>query len=536
MEENKLRPRRKRRDRFYLYYAALCGALILILMVGIIIFYDFIGEYEDSLPKRVAERYINSLDVASLSEILSRDVEDRASGFEAGDAVNDALASAVGEGIVFTECVGEDTPAYDVFCGGKLMKVRLRETDGGRYGFARYEVAEAEIYPEWVEGRFSDASVIVPASAALRINGVTVTEKYKTGKEYESAALSPLDPADRTLVEYSVRGIFGPVVITGEYGGEPLTFGRLKESPVYYSDFNVPSLRDYTIKVPSSAEVKLFGHALPDELITNTLGLTELVTEFEAAKAPTLSVYTVKGVLSQPEVTVTLAGEALTPDSSNDTRCDFSYPDTARLAYTVKVPAGMRLFCNGIEVGEGYRTASGGKYVSPYEQYGATETFDTYSIPLYLTPEFRVSNEAAVVESAGREVTFYPVPSEAEEAEIRELAETFAKLFIKYSLQGGSERVRANLDVCLSYTLSGSSAYKLLKSTFNAFRYNSNYKIKKDDTTVRDLVRYSSKCVSVKVDFDSLGTVYKYEKPASGTYYMVWVKSGGEWKLAVFNM
>ncbi len=528
----------KKRSVFYICYAALCGLIVIVLICGVFIFYDFIREYENSLPEYVAKEYVSTLQEPTITNLLKDELDERRSGFEAENALSSIVSQSVKEGVVFTECVGEELPTYDVYCGGKMMKVRLRVSRTGKYGFSHYEVESAEIYPEWINAKFINAVVIVPDNSTVAVNGVSVTEKYKTNAKYKSAVLSPLEKTDPTLVEYKIENIFGPVAVSGDYGGGSLSFSCIEDNGlnIYYSDFDIPGLVDYTLKVPSNAEVMFNGKMLSSELITDSVAMTSLVSEFETDRAPLMSVYTVKGLISKPEVTVTFNGETLAPLSFDNAHGEYSFPASALPDYTVKVPIGMRLFCNGIEVNPSYITESTCLYDSPYAAFAATERYNLYTIALFNSPEFTVSAANAAKSVQGYAYTFYPLPNESQDSEIRSQAELFTELFVNYSMQGGSARVEANYNKCMQHVLSKSDAYNMIRNTLSSFKFNSTYTVTKFERSVYDLAKYSDNCFSVKVDFDVFGVSGKYEKPSVGTYEMVWVKSGGNWKLAVFTV
>lgn len=518
---------------FWFWYGAVCALIAAVLAVLIALFYGFIREYERTRPEHVVESYVNALDGQTLTKMFGDQISARASGFEAEDAASAELNRAFEQGIVFTECVGGDNPAYDVFCGGRLMKISLRQKSAGKYGFVYYEVGGVEFYPDWAGNRCTSARVIVPAEAELEINGLPVGERYRTGVEYRSAVLSGYETADPALVEYRVEDIFGPVEVTGKYRGQALTFSGSARDGVYYSDFALPSLFDYTVMAPESAKVTFNGRELTDDFLTQTVRLPEAVSEFEAGRAPFYRVYTVKGLLFDPAAEAVLDGKKLDLLSSERTKCVFAMPGSD---YTVRVPHGVTLYCNGVGVGEAYRFENAGLYDSPGEGYPSTVRYDLYTLTLCSEPTFTVSTENSVCRQSGNQTVFLPALDDGNDRLMRAEARLFAELFIKYSLQGGSKVVKANYDECMKHVLPGSEAYQTIAATFNAFKYNSSYNIEKMETKVYDLIRYSDDCCGVKVDFESLGVSSSHEKPANGTYTMIWILSDNQWKLAMFSL
>lgn len=524
-----------KKSRFYICYAVFCAVLVFTMSCGIGIFYDFIREYEQSLPEHIAESYIDSLDGAKFSDIVTPEIASRASGFETDDSIGTMLADAIGEGVTFAECIGEDNPAYDVYCGGRFMKLTLTKTSGGKYGFSRYTIASTEIYPEWIENRFSTITVIIPEDASLSLNGKPVSSEYLTEERYESASLTAFDRVNSSLAAYKITDIFGNADVSGEYHGESLSMTKLGENS-YYSDFDISSRFDYTVKAPTDAKVTLNGITVTSDYITGSEEKTSICSEFDKA-TPKLSLYAIPGLLDIPEVDVTLDGSVLSPIESDGTHSSYDYPDSYKRSYTVRVPRGMTLFCNGIEVGHEYVTEENVAYDKPTSAVGISVSarYDVYTVGLFCDPEFKVSGENAAVEADGFNFMFFPVPSSSESKEIHNMAQIFTELFVKYSYEG-SKYVRSNYDNCMKYVLSGSDADALITATLTSMIYNSNFKVDKLETKIYGLVKYSDDCISVKVDFESHGKYYRYEKSADGTYTMLWIKRGGTWRLAGFTM
>lgn len=528
--------RQKKASKFYIFYALLCGVLIFSIACAVGIFYDFIREYEKCLPEHVANDYITSLDGEQFAEIIAPVLENRSSGFETPDALGKTLAYAMTDGVTYAECIGEDAPTYDVYCSGRLMRVRLEPASSGKYGFTSYEVASAEVYPEWLEDRFTEVTAVIPDGAVLTLNGLPVGSEFLTGEKFESSSLSVFEKKGEQLVTYEITDILGDASVSAEYRGEKLKITPLGGN-TYYSDFDLASRFDYTVKAPIDATVTANGVSVTAADRTATEKLDAVQNEFEPDTAPELAIYTLKGLLDKPEISVTLGGEALAPSVSDGSHAEFAYPDSYRHYYTARVPDGMTLYCNGIEVGEEYMTDDKYDYTAPSSAEGVkvTEKCVVYRVGLFGEPEFTVSGSGAVSEKDGDVVTFYPLPSKSENSEIRALAQIFTELFVKYATENGS-KAQTNYDAFIGYVQSGSEAYKIITVTLDSMKYNSPFVVKTLTTDIHDLVKYSDSCIAVKVDFASHAAYYKYEKDANGTYEMVWVKKGGEWKLCGFTM
>lgn len=526
---------RARRDKFVLCYIAFCAVLVFIISLGVGLFYDFISEYEKTLPEHVIESYIDSLGKSTAAFLDIEAIKKNASGFETEESVAETLSEATEEGLTFTKAVGEDD-AYDIYCGGKFLKLTLATEEEGKYGFPVYRVAAAELYPEWIENRCAPVTVIVPEGTSLTVNGAPVDGGYMLDEKFESTSLSEFDRKGHALVTYEIKDVFGCVTVSGIYEGEELRMSELGEG-AFCSDYDLTSRADYTVTAPEGAAVKVDGMPVSDEYIVGSEEAEALRTDFEPEQTLKLNVYKLPLLLGTPSVEVTLDGEALTPTQPDGTSYFYAYPDSYKKAYTVKVPVGMKLFCNGIEVGDSYVTEADGTYASPLSSGAAavTERCRTYTVFLCHKPEFTVSSSDVTVTEDGASYVFYPLPTDAQRDAVGARAQAFTEQFIRYNMQGFSG-LDANYSACLSYTLAYSEAYEIVAGTYYAVMYNDTYNITKLTTRVYDFARYSDTCVSVKVDFESHGALWTYEKDNNGTYTMVWVLSGGAWRLAGLSL
>ncbi len=536
-QQSTLKSRRKRthRDRFPLCYAAFCAVLVFAVSCGVGMFYDFISEYEKTLPEHVIESYIESLGKSSAYFFDIEEIRKSASGFETEDSVAKTMSEAAKDGLTFTRS-GDDEDAYDIYCGGKFLKLTLTSDETGRYGFPVYRVATAEIYPEWIAERRSPVTVIVPEGTSLTVNGAAVGDKYMLEEKFESTSLSEFDRAGHALVTYEIGNVFGGVDVAGTYNGEDLKMTELGEG-AFCSDYDLASRRDYTVTAPEGAVVKVGGVTVTSDCIVGSEEAEALRTDFEPGKTPKLRVYKLPAMLGTPELEVTLDGEALTQPQPDGTSFFYPYPDSYKKAYTVKVPVGTALYCNGIEVGDGYITEADAVYGSPLTSGAAsvTEHCVTYTVHLCHEPEFTVSSEEAAMDADGTSYVFYPIPTDAQRSAVGALAQSFTEQFIRYNMQGYSG-LDANYSACMSYTLAYSEAYEIIAGTYYAVMYNDAYSVTKLTTRVYDFAKFSDTCISVKVDFESHGVLWTYEKDNNGSYTMVWVLSGGVWKLSGLSL
>ncbi len=544
-EETIKAPKRKKLSAFWIFYISFVVFLALVIGVGAAFFYGFIDAYENSLPAHVADDFIAALDGEALTAILNDTYDAVRSGYETGEALADICEASLSEGISYTECASEYTdeaPVYDVYCGGKMMRLYLSSYDSGRYGFLSYATEKTVVYEDWFDEYASSVDFIMPDGASATINGVVVGEECLTGATYDSESGSIFENPDDYglfLEEYFISGIIGDATLLAEYNGYELEFTELG-GEVYWSDYVFDTAEAFTVTAPEGAVVSINGVELGDGYIKDETVCDATLSEFESEEdLPTFVEYEVSGLIFTPTVTASYEGEELTVISSTDSQCVFDAPDSMRKSYTVIVPEGDTLYCNGTAVGAEYITDESHTYefpdtASPYVSSGLTGVY--YCVAgLYGEPEFTVSGGNEPTSSDDGTLLFYPSPSESAASDLRDAAINFTECFADYTYDG-YEYVDENYERVLSLTLEGSDAYSIIELTYVAIRYTNQYVIDKMEAEVTDIVAYSDKCWGVTVEYSShaVGTWYRdeYEKSAEGTYEMVYVLSGGEYKLA----
>ncbi|MCD7746767.1 MAG: hypothetical protein LUI61_00205 [Firmicutes bacterium] len=538
----------KRLGAFWIFYFSFVVFLALVIVVGAAVFYDFMDAYEGSLPSNAAGDFLASLDEDTLAGLMETSYNDVRSGYEEDDTLGVICAAVLDAGLTYTECAAEyssESPVYDFYCGEPLFRLYLSSSDDGSYGFLSYSVDKTEVYSDWFADEAAEIAFVVPTGTDAEINGNAVTSLYLTGETYESGAGSAFENlADYGLYleEYSVSGIIGEVTLTAEYGGSALSFA-LSDDGVYTSDFVFEKTRTYTVYAPAGAAVAINGVLIGEEYAVSCGDVSEylVISEFESADAPPrYAAYAVSGLIFAPEVSAACGDYALAAAYTGDNECVFDVSDEMRADYVVIVPSGVTLYCNGTAVGEDYKTAENYTYETPSTaaKYVKEEIAGSYYTVagLYAEPTFTVSQSDAV-EKCGEDGTlmFYPAP-DAETAEaLRAAALEFTEKFAEYTYSGYT-KVDATYAAVLALTLSGSDAEDIIEMSYNAIRFTNAYTIDLFETDIYGIVEYSDGCWGVSVDYSSHASWSKYEKSAEGTYELVYVLSGGKYKLVSIVM
>ncbi len=522
---------------FWRSYIILCAVLLVLLVALTAFFYDYIKAFETGRPEYAVKEYVSLITKDDIISSVSSALDGALSGYEAEGAVSSAVSAALEKnGLSYVRAFSDDAdaiPKYDVYCGEKLFTLTLAVTSGGKYGFENYTVTGADVADEWLNARKTTVSIIVPSGAETTVNGKTLLPD-RLVETFSPETVSEFEKDSFALNMYEIADVFGDLDARSTLGGEKLPLDN-PSAGVYTSVFDsVDSV--YTVIAPKGAAVTVNGIALTDKYITGIAIPTDAHT-FESETDVRCDVYSVKGLRLIPTVSAMLDGVSLQTSESEIYDSAFIYPDSYKKTYTVTVPDGAILYCNGVSVGDEYKTGSSELYPLPdsAKKYASSSEYGIeYAVTgLYAEPKFTASYSDGAVCVGGKTEdgwNFYPQASGKEIEGLEAVSKSFTVDYIDYFYEGWKQ-AEENYNTVIGYTKNGSAAYKTLKGTYDAMKYSDTFKLDKLEMKVYDSVKYSSDCYGIKVYFDSHGTYYKYDRTSVGTYTMIWVIDGGEWSL-----
>lgn len=525
---------------FWRSYIILCAVLVFLVSALTVFFYDYIKAFETGRPEYAVNEYVAGITETDIVSHVTSALDGKLSGYETDGAIASEVASALAEHeLSFVRAFTDETetvPSYDVYCGEKILTLTLSVTDGGKYGFDNYAVTGVTAADEWIDARKTSVSIVVPSSAELTLNGKAVGED-RIVSEFSPETVSEFEKDSFKLRMYEIADVFGSLDVASVSDGAKLPLDNPAKG-VYTSVYDaVDSV--YTVIAPEGAEVTLNGTVLTEKYVTGLAIPLDAYT-FESETKMRCSVYSVKGLRLVPTVMATLDGETLSSTESDVYDSAFAYPDSYKSSYTVTLPEGATLYCNGVAVPESYAAGASDKYPVPDSAQKYAKPSDhgvNYVVTgLYAEPTFTASYADGTSCVGGKTDggwCFYSRPSSSETETLEDMAYLFTRLYVKYSYEG-TDYTEANYNAVLEHVKSGSDAYKTMKASYSSMIYNSNFKVDKLEMGAFDAVKYADGCYGIKVHFDSHGKYYKYEKVSVGTYTMIWIVDDGQWLLVDF--
>lgn len=525
----------RKKDNFWFIYALLCSFLAVLIISVTVFLYDYVKVFEESRPEHAVRKYAESLSAEEIAEEFDAEY----SGFEKSGALTDVIKKILSENeITYSEVISDASEnVFDLYCDGKLMTVTLVEGEEIKYGFSGYSIGEKTVYESALEPYLSSLTVIVPETAALYINEIKVPKEYINGEKFADATVTEFERGEEfrlALVSYEIDGLLGEYDVRAvDENGEIILENQ---SLGVYTSVSSAAESVFKVTAPKNASLTVNGIEVAEKYIKETVPATD-ANIFESETAPEIALYEIVGLRYKPTVTAVLNGNELPSLIDGEGNVTFEYPDSYKASFSVRAPLGVTVLCNGKPLGEEYLAADGegiyglpesvSKYAKPDVSYVTYTVGGFYGTPKFATEDGNVSETVDGVQS------FFKAPNSDTQEIIRNKAQDFTELFMKYSYEG-TDFTKANLAAVLEHVKADSSAYKIIEVSYESMRYNSNFKVDKLETEIYDFIEYADGCYGVSVDFDSHGMYAKFEKVAVGTYRMIWIVEDGKWLLAEF--
>ena len=184
--------KRKTVRKFPIFY--LCLLLFVLLaavavFIGIRILTDWLADYEQSLPKHVAEEVFSEWYQGDFAEKLLKKVDFSVSPFESmGDAADKLKEKIGGNEITFgSVSTGmSDDKKYNVRAGdAKISSFTLKKTgEKSKHGSDLYSLAEMKVFLDQPVKK----EILVPDGYSLMLNGKNVGDDYRTETGIETTS------------------------------------------------------------------------------------------------------------------------------------------------------------------------------------------------------------------------------------------------------------------------------------------------------------------------------------------------------------
>lgn len=242
-----------RRHRFAIALTIYTAVLLLLILAGLFLFWQYIAAYELSLVDGVMEDYLAD----GLAEDINRDIDRFASAhetvFESAGDISAFLRSAVEGGeLTYRKAPQEYTaeePVYSIRLDKReLGRVYFRSYSGGAldFGFSRWFVHRTELD---LDGFYREYTVFAPSEAPVTLNGKLMTTANCSVAFEEPEELLPYsrELSEMPLYMLYTFSAISPVQVSLSSGGDEYRLSQ-DESSFTVTQVCPPDLSDQLYK------------------------------------------------------------------------------------------------------------------------------------------------------------------------------------------------------------------------------------------------------------------------------------------------
>jgi len=527
---------------FWRGYIVFTVVLLVIVAVGLGVFYDFIRAYELSQPEHAAEEFVRSFDDNQLAEWIREEASSLTLTYESADIAAQALirtASELEDDYSWQREYGtaSDVPIFRLMrqdvCVGRFT---LKESKDGKYGFSTWSADKGNAVLDTLAEETGTYTVYAPADAIVYVNGIEARGKDCVSQNAVYPYLHSMDKKDaiRAAV-YSVIGLFEEPTITCIRNGEVCA----AETEDGITRFRVPEdqFPKYIIRAPHGAEITVNGQPLTEDYRSEAL----VPYSYHALEAgmnglPTEDVYSLSVLLTKPEVRVWFERTELDV-VVKETSFTAAYPSSMLYSTDIQIPQGSELSVRGISCKEFFAGETASAYPELYDKRDGAPLYDVYRFESLYLPISDI-----IVDYGGESLPFtehkeglsqhisveYPL---CEDENVYRVAMDFAQDYVHY-VAYGYNNTDVNLANALRHVRQGSDLYTRIQRSKIGIDFVTPVSSQKyNRLDVREMRRVSENNVYCTVEFDIDQFIYRVHRKYTGTMELNCYWNGSQWSV-----
>lgn len=555
------------------------SAAVLIIGILVVVAWRFAEIREASRAEQYIESYIAEKDIEGWRQQLRLNLPNTYPDYEdASKLAYDILSPALELGeITYLRKMtpsAEGYPVYELFSDGiPFASLIMRDTSIGLFSMGQWEVVRIEFDIGYFDNvDFPEYRIILPEGAELTVNGIAIDpsmkEKYSVAYPAVSVAEEAHDVAPCDI--YIFNDVYFLPELSATLAGESLEIAQIGEGEFFFY-YPESATHSISVTVPVGVDAYVSGILLTEKWASRTEIDGELgaLDDGGTETLPRLSVWTVDNLFGEVEVDAKIGETDVALLSSEGGDYKFDTPAECKYTLTVLLPAGGELFVNGKAI-EADKKAEGGASAEDiaygftalgrYEVSelgvieGAVPYFDKYVLTGYLAePNVTAKLGDVELQSAGKRVEGYAVRCDFDfsagdvfDAERIAAAEKFAESYLAYICGGGAwqdpsneKAFKANYDAIKAQMIEGTAGYVGVMESYREVNLMPKYdSFTVDSKTVTDLVAYTEKSLSCRVEFSVTRTRAvdgaEQTDTLTGSISVLQVLYKGEWRVWSF--
>ncbi|MBO4326460.1 MAG: hypothetical protein J5950_04250 [Clostridia bacterium] len=201
--------KKKKKKYFWKILLIIVLVFMIAILVGLIWFFNWLSDYEESERHHVAERVVSMCEqgeyeyIASLTDVVS-------AGLESKEVYAEEIGKLMaGKEISYTKAFSYDRfekPAYKILADGEYVcKLTLRKSGKSKYNFDTYEPESFSAF----DFGYGSAAFLVPDFYEVYCNGKLLDDKFivKSGLNPELMKYALTDRENPSLSRYEITGL-----------------------------------------------------------------------------------------------------------------------------------------------------------------------------------------------------------------------------------------------------------------------------------------------------------------------------------------
>ena len=555
------------------------SAALLVIGILVVVSWRFAEIREGSRAELFVDNFIAESDLSVWQQQLRLNLPKTYPEYEdASKLAYDVLSPALELGkITYLRRVtpsAEGYPVFELFSDGEhFATLVIKDNSIGLFSMGEWEVARIEFdFKYFGNVEFPEYRIILPAGAALTVNGVAIDparkEKYNVTYPALSIVEKGHDVAPCDL--YIFNDIYFLPKLTASLDGTELLLAETEGNEFFFY-YPEDSTRGVNVIVPVGVDAYVSGILLTEEWARRSEIDGELgdLDDGGTGTLPRLSIWTVENVFGDVEVEAKIGEKQVELLSNDNGTYKFATPDECKYTLTVILPAGAELFVNGKAIASDKKEADGASAediaygftaLGIYEVSelgvieGGVPNFDKYILTGYLAePNITAKMGDTELPLAGKMLDGYSLRAEFDfsagdtfDAERIAAAEKFAESYIAYICGGGAwndpaneKAFNDNYNAIKAQMIEGTAGYVGVMESYREVNLMPKYdSFVIGDKKAVDLVVYTKNSLSCRVEFSvtRTRTVDGAEQTdiLTGSISVLQVLYKGEWRVWSF--
>ncbi len=246
----------KNKSGFFKFMIIYVAVAVVLISVGLVIFWGFIKAYEEGMPYNAMKTVMNQFNTEDIGKLVNSDTLTSDNEFENSDAILDEYKKLIdGKEITFEEAKDytDKNPVYLVKADKKsVAEITLVEAGRNNHHFKVWKFGSISI-SDYMKDT-TTITITAPSNMEVMVNNIKVSDKYKNSDTTTIPALQKtVDYVDDLpdIYTYTIKGFVKTPVVTATNGE-----GEASEVTCTQNSYNIGFKADSNLEKSQMERVK----------------------------------------------------------------------------------------------------------------------------------------------------------------------------------------------------------------------------------------------------------------------------------------